>query len=562
MGFVAEAAAPTTTGAPQRNGFVAEEQRQAEAPTAADRVQAFNSGMRQGGAYLATLPADFLLNVKGLGQAAGGYVASQFNGGHIPAWADPENDPTLRPNAAGAAVTGLMDQSPTFTTQANRPDDVVSRYLHTTGAVVPGALAAGGGGIGSTARALATGTIGASGAQAVHDLHPFSNDSAQTAAEALVGMAGSGAANKVRGGRPLANEINEGVDAAKRQGLSVPSYATNPNPATSIVSRVAKYGTVLDKAEEHNQPITNATARSALGLEENNNPIPTGQIADIRKTENANYQAAGNYQRPILKDQTYYDQIAAARSRLPQGQLAQVLANRKAGRVLDRLSGDQQQAGPNTFDAAGGVSDVGALRDAAYQAGRAGDRNTAAIYHQAADAVEGAMDRSMGADPQASGLVQAWRNARTRLAAAHVVEDSLDERGNVQARKIGDAVADGRVTDPDLRDVGLASNAAAGKGFGVPGEVNPRGGFLGEAMASVLTGGGLEGLHQLSSGEHGGMLGPTLASAGTFAGIKTTQALARAMALRLGQYQREPAPGLANGWVPAGDVGLAASLPR
>lgn len=543
------------------SGIVYEDQRQAAAPTAADRLQALEGGILKGGAYLAGLPADALLNTENLARAAGGYVTSKFNGGHIPSWADPATDPTFRPNAAGAAYSELMDMSPVTTTQPSRPDDAASRYLNTGGAVIPGALAGGGGAIGPTVRALTTGAAGAGAAQTVHEAHPFQNESAQTAAETLAGLVAGGATNKVRGGAPLANETNAGVDAAKRQGLAVPSYATNPNPATSIVSRVAKYGTVLDKAEQQNQPITNRAARTDLNLPVSADPIPKGAIAKIQKTANADYQAVNQYQRPILKDQTYYDGMADARARLPQGQLAQILANRKAGRVLDRLTSDQQQPGPNTFDAAGGVSDVGALRDAAYQASRAGDKNTSAIYHKAADTVEGAMDRSMSGDPAANGLVQAWRDARTRKATAHTVSDALDDDGNVQARKIGDALDSGGTVGDNLRDVGLASNAAKGKGFGVPGEANPRGGFLGEAMASVLTGGGLEALHQLGAGEHS-MVGPTLASAGTYAGIKGTQALARQLALRIGQYQRGPAPGLANGWLPAGDVGLAASLAR
>lgn len=599
MGFMADNI-PSQSPKTQR-GFVSDEQANAQGATAGDRLQAVNSGLRQGAAYLSTLPADALLNTENLARAGGGYLSSLLHGGTteepqrtqgglyhyltpegierfsqsppptgarpvtqthapIPSWADPANDPTLRPNAAGAAIAGLMDQSPTFTTQAARPDDAISRYLHAGASVVPGALAGGGGSIGTTARALTTGAAGAGASQAVHDLHPFQNDTAQALLEAGTGLVVGGGTNKLRGGAPLANETNAGVDAARRQGLLVPSYATNPNPTTSVISRVAKYGTVLDKAEQHNQPITNQVARQDLGLPVSSDPIPSSAISDIRTTENANYRAAAQYPGPILKDQQYYDQLAAARGRLPQGQLAQVLANRKAGRVLDRLTSDQQQVGPNTFDASGGVSDVGALRDAAYQASTAGDRNTAAIYHQAADAVEGAMDRTMGTNTAQSGLVEAWRNARSRLATAHTVENSLDEEGNVQARKLGAQLESGATLGPNMRDVAQASNAAKGKGFGVPGEANPRGGFLGEFVGSSIIGGVPSALHSLGTGDPSILGAGALGTAATFGGVKLAQALARQIALRGGQYQRNSAPGLAEGWLPAGDIGLAGSL--
>lgn len=550
------------------------------AATWRDRLQAVDSGLREGGAYLASMPADALMNVKALTQAVGGTGYMLTHHGEVPSWADPAKDPTLRANAAGAGLTHLMDKNQYTTTQVARPDDTVSNVLHTGATLVPGALAAGAGtasrastlaqalskGAGTAGRALATGAAGTAAASGVHALHPFQSEAAENAAESIAGLVGGGATNKLRGGAPLANETNAGVTAAQRQGMLQPSFATNPNATTSVVNRIAKYGTVVEKAEEHNQPISNRAARMDLGLKVSGDPIDRrpGQEFDLMKKQaNADYQAAGTAG-PINMDAQYRQESAAALARVTPTNLSPQNSNATARREIGSA---QWRGAPyqNTFDAADGVRRVGELRALAHQES---NPQTAQAYYAQADAIEGAMGRTMASsqNPAVQQLVPAWQSARTRLAVAHSVEDAMDKTGNVQAKKIGGAYADGRTLGDNLTDVAQASNSAQGQGFAVPGSKVPKGGFLGEATASLGMGGGIEWLRTLGDaantahGIGGGALPAAAIGVGAFAGLKGTQALARQLALRTGQYQRGAAPGLANGWVGPGTVPLAQGL--
>src|SRR2546421_6485320 len=157
-----------------------------------DRLQAGEAGVLRGGAYMAGLIPDTILNALSVGQAALGTGVSLARSseeqapartpgglyryltpegierfskeppppgakpvtiehpGQVPSWL--QVDQPVSP--VGAALARLMDKSPITTTQPTRPYDTVSRYLATAGSVVPGAILGGGGALGPTVRAL------------------------------------------------------------------------------------------------------------------------------------------------------------------------------------------------------------------------------------------------------------------------------------------------------------------------------------------------------------------------------------------------------------------------
>jgi hypothetical protein len=266
--------------------------------TFGDRAQALEAGILKGGAYLAGLPADTLMNAQNVGRAAAGGAYSLANttttqdpmrtpgglyhyltpGGverfskqppppgaqpvtqtHTPVagWADPANDPTLRPNPSGSAISELMDMSPITTTQGARPDDAVSRYLVTAGSVVPAAIAGGGGAIAPTARVLAGALPSAVVGQTVAEARPFQSDTANNAASVLAQVLTSAAAPAaaklaIRGVSPATMQANLGTfqEAGAQPSLGQAAGTRRMQFLESGLSKLPGSAGVMDKFAE------------------------------------------------------------------------------------------------------------------------------------------------------------------------------------------------------------------------------------------------------------------------------------------------------------------------
>jgi hypothetical protein len=172
----------------------------AEAPpaTTGNRVQAAEGGLLKGAAYLATQLGDVVPNIFNLGRAIVG--TPYLMAGHAPPkWLDVNQEPS----PIGHWLTTQMDKSPITTTQPDRPDDAVSRYLAAGASAIPGAGAASGGNI---ARFLATAgaaQVPMAAGQAVQEAHPFESDAANNAAsiaaQLLAGQVGPTTAATTRG---------------------------------------------------------------------------------------------------------------------------------------------------------------------------------------------------------------------------------------------------------------------------------------------------------------------------------------------------------------------------
>jgi hypothetical protein len=242
--------------------------------TWADRGQALEAGILKGGAYLAGLPADAVMNAENLARAAGGYAASQMNGGHIPAWADPALDPTLRPNPSGSAISELMDRSPVTTTQLARPDDALSRYAATVGSVVPSAIVGGGGALAPSARVLAGAAPSVAAGQTVAEAHPFQSDSANNAAavltQALTGYAGPAAAKlAIRGTSPATMQENIGTfqQAGGQPSLGQAAGTRRMQFLESGLSKLPGSAGVMDKfADQQAEALRGGVDQTVAGL--------------------------------------------------------------------------------------------------------------------------------------------------------------------------------------------------------------------------------------------------------------------------------------------------------
>lgn len=487
--------------------------------TAADRIQAAEGGIFKGGAYLAGLVPDALANVVNLGRAAGGYVASKVNGGHIPDWADPDQGgawaPSMEPNPVGGALVKALDKSPITTTQPNRPDDTASRYLNTAGSVVPGVLTGSEGSIPATLKGLAAAVPSAAAGQYVAEAKPFESDAANTAASTLAQALTTAAIPR---GRVAANTpMTDTVKAAQEADFQFPPATTNPTAVNRGLESVAGKVSVQQHAAINNQEVTNNQGRAAMGVPAGKGPITEAEIADAKTAAAPGYdalRAAGT----ITAPPTFAKSLDAAISRMSgASKLAPSLKNTQ----LESLVSELKKNG--SFDAGDAMDTIAELRDKASQAYRQGDASAGKAYRNVSGVLEDAIHSDLAKRGQGD-LVANFQNSRQQFARIATVEENLNATtGNLQAQKLASALKRGDYLGPDGDPLKVTAQAAgvAPRAFVEP--TSSPASHLGvtEMLAGALLGGGM--------GHEGGHAG--LGAAALAAGIPAARYGARVAAL-------------------------------
>jgi hypothetical protein len=418
--------------------------------TAADRLQAGEAGFLKGTAYLAGMIPDAFANVGSLGVA--GYDAIR----HAMGTPWEELPRPWQPNPTGAAISRQMDKSPITTTQVARPDDTASRYLSTAGSVVPGVLS-GGGGLAQTARGIATAVPPALAGQAVYEAKPFKEDWKNQAAAIATQVGGTLVMPRGRGAdqpeKAVSNQtVREGQDA----GYKYPPATTNPTSGNRTLESIASKVSVQQHAALNNQNVTNALAREELELP-GKGPIAPEDIAQIRVEENPNYQAIRQAGPIDVQAPDFHSALKTAAAKFNgASNVSPTLAKNDLNPIIqDILSKPAHDAGDL-------MDTVGLLRDKASSAYRNGDAGTGAAYKAVGKAIEDQIDRHLTAQGGASSdLVEGFRDARTRLAKAHTVEDALNPgTGNVDALKLRRAYLNGDYMDGNLETIAKSASVA------------------------------------------------------------------------------------------------------
>ena len=419
-----------------------------------DRVQATEGGLLGGAAYLATALPDAGMNLFNLGRAGLGMGYHAITGKDVPEALRVEQGVS----PVGKWLTDQMNKSPITTTQPTRPDDALSRYLSTAASAAPGAIVGNTGGMGGMARALMTGAVPAMAGQAVAEGKPFGdNDAANNAATIGTQLLASALMPRGKGADVPGNEVkNQTIRDAQQEGLIFPPVATNPSSGNRVIDRIGGKTAIAQEAGIHNQPVVNGIARRELGLE-GTGSIDPSEIADIRRVENAKYQAASSIPKIDLDSEFKTNVASTVKKFTAAGELDPALA------PTDLIKRGETFQKKDSISGAAAVSAVAALRDKANTAYRAGDDGIGSAYSKLAGHLEEAMDRSMsanGTDPQ---VLKDWRGARERLTVAHQVENALSEgTGNVIATKLAGQLSNGVKLRGGLETVAKAAQATKG----------------------------------------------------------------------------------------------------
>lgn len=240
--------------------------------------------------------------------------------------------------------------------------------------------------------------------------------------------------------------VRDGMGA----GYRVPPATTNPSMLNTGIETVAGKLATQNAASRLNQPITDMLAHEAVGLDPRV-PLTDAGLDGIIKEASQDYAAMSKVPKVNLDQQfkdalkDIVDQHNSVAAEVPE------LANKDISPIADGLASKDSLSGKAL------VGSVRRLRDLADSSFRAGDGGTGLAYKKMASALENAADRDL---PQDSGLVDAWRSARQRIAIAKTVQDALNPgTGHVRAAAIGKALQNGEPLSGSLLTIGRFANA-------------------------------------------------------------------------------------------------------
>lgn len=415
------------------------------AVTGDDRLQAAASGGNKGLAGLAGMPVDTALNVWDLGKAAIGSLQGAVTG-------KPPSDiflPAERHNYIGSSEWNMdrMNEGG-VETEARRPDDTASKYIHAGATGVPGALA-GGGGVANTARQVVSGVAAGEAGQLATDL---GLDPGMTAVAATAAGAGAGAAKVPKKGPPL-QPYEAKTDAQRARAIDqklLPSEVGD-SPVGTVLEGLAGSQNVRRHMNKKNETTNTNLAASKIGADPKN--MGSKSMGKLKEKEGAAYEAMKGIGK-ITPDGVVHADIGAlsadkstmknaAVAKAIQDELATLEGPVDAAQLVERVRELRQQSSFNQSPPQG----IGSKPDPKKVAlGKA--------QRQIADALDGMLERNATAMGQPE-VATNYKNSRKRIAKINSVSDATVGR-KVQASELA---KQGSRDVPLTEELGLIADA-------------------------------------------------------------------------------------------------------
>ncbi len=254
----------------------------------------------------------------------------------------------------------------------------------------------------------------------------------------------------------VANATKDATTQAGQQlGYVVPPTHANPTMLNQMLEGAAGKLTTGQLAASKNQSITDAVAKRALGIADDQ-PLSLGAVEAVRKQAGQAYEALKSLPGKFATDAQYADDLALISQR--NGILAQEfpeLATKNVDEIVASFSKPE-------FSPAGTVEAIKKLRADARTMFKSDDpakKAAASAYRSIADAMEGVIERNL-ANSGDDALLTSFRSARELIAKAHTVEDALNEgTGHVIARKLGSQLAAGKPLSGELKQAAKFAQA-------------------------------------------------------------------------------------------------------
>lgn len=270
---------------------------------------------------------------------------------------------------------------------------------------------------------------------------------------AFVGAkAGNALAGLSRADAPaVAPQRAQAITEARQAGYVLPPSEMRPGGLVGMLEGASGKQQIGQHASAKNQKVTNSLARKALGLPDDVK-LNVETLSAIRKQAGQAYDAVASAGM-VQTDAAYQAALKGIAAKADQAAKAFPKANRPV--IAEAVAGLDVPA----FDAAGGVAQIGILRDKADIAYRAGDKAMGKAYSDASKALEDLMERHLEASGQPE-LLAGFRSARQTIAKTYTVQKALnDETGDVSAQALAAILKKGKPITGELKTAAKAGSA-------------------------------------------------------------------------------------------------------
>lgn len=256
-----------------------------------------------------------------------------------------------------------------------------------------------------------------------------------------LGMAGSALARTVRGPEVPPNLL-AAASQAQEAGYVIPPTQVKPSLGNRLLEGMSGKITTAQNASARNQEVTNRLAKQAIGADE----LSTEGLAMVRSKANQAYSDLGNF--GTIKADDAFSKVVREAGQRAEGFAKDFpeLVNKDVEQLVESF------ANKKTFDSQSAIEAIKRLREG--QRAISGNPMAGAeakafgrTQGKLADAVESLVERNL-AEAKRPELLTAFRDARKTLARVYDVEKAMNPAsGTVDARKLGNALKKGRLSD-------------------------------------------------------------------------------------------------------------------
>lgn len=262
-----------------------------------------------------------------------------------------------------------------------------------------------------------------------------------------------------------ATPISEAIEAGYR---IPPAMARGGAPVGNALQSLSGQFKTEQLASLKNQPVTNALAKQAIGVDPETSFTPQ-VFQNVRKEAGKAYEDVQTNVPELTNDATFRETVTNLGGRMTEAarEFPELLANPELEKLSDTL------ANKETFSSKAAIQLVRKLRSQASTNFKAFDKpmqqELAHAQREAADAIDDLIERNLerlsaeGSDFEArlpTDLVAKYRQARKRMAMSHDIEDATNSAtGDVNALDLARMAEKGRPFTNQLKTISKTAQA-------------------------------------------------------------------------------------------------------
>lgn len=283
-----------------------------------------------------------------------------------------------------------------------------------------------------------------------------------TGVGAVGGAGGQLIANKAAGTAAFqeANNLTKAMQGSQKAlagkeagaaGYVIPPEDLGGGMATKVLSGVGGKIKTAQVASERNQSVTNGLAKKALGIAEDA-PLNNETLAAVRSQAGQAYDAIKNTG-TVAADAAFHSTLDNIASKYTKA--SQAFPGAVKSEIPDLVAALKQPS----FSADGAVEMTKILRTNADKAFIKGDKGEGKAFKEAADALEGMLERHLQGQGAPDAL-KAFQDARQTIAKTYTVQKALNSAtGDVSAPVLAKMLDKGKPLSAELLTIAQAGQA-------------------------------------------------------------------------------------------------------